>query len=55
MNFDHTQEMMTIFREIFGLKSFRTNQRQVINAILLGHDCFVLMPTGIVLMLLVII
>ncbi|XP_072938290.1 recQ-like DNA helicase Blm [Epargyreus clarus] len=46
LNFEHSALMMEKFREKFGLKSFRPNQLQVINATLLGHDCFVLMPTG---------
>jgi bloom syndrome protein len=46
LNYPHSGEMKLIFSETFGLKSFRPNQLQVINATLLGHDCFVLMPTG---------
>ncbi|XP_013169999.1 PREDICTED: Bloom syndrome protein homolog [Papilio xuthus] len=45
-DYPHSVPMMEMFREKFGLKSFRPNQLQVINATLLGHDCFVLMPTG---------
>ncbi|XP_034833242.1 recQ-like DNA helicase Blm [Maniola hyperantus] len=46
LNYPHSAPMMETFKEKFGLKSFRPNQLQVINATLLGHDCFVLMPTG---------
>ncbi|XP_037812628.1 Bloom syndrome protein homolog [Lucilia sericata] len=45
-NYPHSERMMQALRFNFGLKSFRPNQLQVINAALLGHDCFVLMPTG---------
>ncbi|XP_012280002.1 Bloom syndrome protein homolog [Orussus abietinus] len=44
--YPHSKEMMKVFKEKFGLYSFRPNQRQVINAAMLGYDCFVLMPTG---------
>ncbi|KAH9638058.1 hypothetical protein HF086_014919 [Spodoptera exigua] len=46
LDYPHSALMMEVFQERFGLKSFRPNQLQVINATLLGHDCFVLMPTG---------
>ncbi|KAH8420866.1 hypothetical protein KR222_006968, partial [Zaprionus bogoriensis] len=44
--FEHSTRMMQALSFNFGLKSFRPNQLQVINAALLGNDCFVLMPTG---------
>jgi len=42
----HSNDMMRIFNTVFGLKTFRKNQLQAVNAALLGNDCFVLMPTG---------
>ncbi|KAH8355559.1 hypothetical protein KR200_005114 [Drosophila serrata] len=45
-HFEHSNRLMHGLSYSFGLKSFRPNQLQVINATLLGNDCFVLMPTG---------
>ena len=45
-NFPHSAEMQMYFQHKFGLKSYRSNQLQAINAVLLGFDCFILMPTG---------
>ncbi|KYN19857.1 PREDICTED: Bloom syndrome protein homolog isoform X1 [Trachymyrmex cornetzi] len=46
LTYSHSQEMLKIFRQRFGLYTFRPNQLQAINATLLGFDCFILMPTG---------
>ncbi|RWS29129.1 Bloom syndrome protein-like protein [Leptotrombidium deliense] len=45
-SFPHSENMLIAFSNIFGLKSFRTNQLESINAACLKHDCFILMPTG---------
>ncbi|XP_065352906.1 recQ-like DNA helicase Blm isoform X2 [Cloeon dipterum] len=45
-NHPHSQQLKRLLKEKFGLSSFRTNQLQAMNAALLGHNCFVLMPTG---------
>ncbi|KAI5743557.1 hypothetical protein M8J77_019574 [Diaphorina citri] len=44
--FDHSEQLQSVFRRTFGLHKFRPNQLETINAAMLGHDCFVLMPTG---------
>lgn len=44
--FPHSELLKTALSFNFGLKSFRPNQLQAINATLMGYDCFVLMPTG---------
>ncbi|XP_063992518.1 recQ-like DNA helicase Blm [Diachasmimorpha longicaudata] len=46
ISYPHSNEMMKIFRKTFGLFTFRTNQLPAINAAMLNHDCFILMPTG---------
>ncbi|XP_050082135.1 Bloom syndrome protein homolog [Anopheles aquasalis] len=46
MSYPHSSRLQMVFKETFGLRTFRPNQLQVINATLLGRDCFVLMPTG---------
>lgn len=35
-----------VLHQKFGLQTFRPQQREIINATLNRHDCFVLMPTG---------
>lgn len=44
--FPHTGTMNEILHVTFGLKEYRPNQEEIINASLQQHDCFVLMPTG---------
>lgn len=40
------QDPATVLQEVFGFRSFRPGQREVIDAVLEGRDCIALMPTG---------
>ena len=44
--FSHSKTLCATLREAFQLETFRPNQLEIINASLLGHNCFALMPTG---------
>ncbi|CAG0915829.1 unnamed protein product [Notodromas monacha] len=44
--FQWSDSLREAFRKTFGLREFRKNQLEAINAALQGNDCFVLMPTG---------
>ncbi len=37
---------LVVLKEVFGLEMFRTCQEEVIDRLVAGQDCFVLMPTG---------
>jgi len=43
---EHTEAAQTALREFFGFEEFREGQREVIEAVLAGHDTVVVMPTG---------
>jgi len=43
--YSHSEKLNGALRQ-FGLQQFRCNQREAMNAAMLGHDCFILMPTG---------
>lgn len=43
---DFSWELLAVFKKTFGLRKFRSNQFEAINAALLGYNCFILMPTG---------
>jgi len=36
----------SVLRDVFGYRAFRPGQREVIDAVLAGHDCIAIMPTG---------
>lgn len=40
-------EMYHILKSKFGFNQFRHRQKHAIIAALLGYDCFILMPTGL--------
>ena len=44
--FDWDQEVNQAHLHVFGFKTFRPNQREIINANLSNRDIFVCMPTG---------
>lgn len=41
-----TTEARRVLREVFGYEDFRPGQETVIEAVLEGHDCIAVMPTG---------
>lgn len=41
-DYPHTQNMFEAFRNLFGLKAFRAQQFEAVNAAMLGHNCFIL-------------
>ncbi|XP_057656243.1 recQ-like DNA helicase Blm isoform X1 [Diorhabda carinulata] len=45
-NYHFSDTVEEVLHQKFGLQTFRPQQREIINATLNRHDCFVLMPTG---------
>uniref|UniRef100_A0A0D9W543 DNA 3'-5' helicase n=1 Tax=Leersia perrieri TaxID=77586 RepID=A0A0D9W543_9ORYZ len=45
-HFAWTKDLEANNKKVFGNRSFRPNQREIINATMSGNDVFVLMPTG---------
>ncbi|CAM9584793.1 unnamed protein product, partial [Ectocarpus sp. 12 AP-2014] len=45
-DFEWSEEMGGLLRGTFGLSSWRTNQKEIVNATLSGRDAFVVMRTG---------
>lgn len=45
-NYPWSEDLAHANEEFFGNANFRPNQREAINATIIGKDCFVLMPTG---------
>ncbi|GBG68416.1 hypothetical protein CBR_g2960 [Chara braunii] len=44
--FQWDEEVEKLRKNLFGLPSFRTHQREIINSVLSGRDVFVIMPSG---------
>ncbi len=44
--FSWDQKIQDVNKIIFGHPEFRWQQKQIINAVLSGKDCLVIMPTG---------
>ena len=40
------REMWKILKNVYNIRSLRTNQLEAINAAMMKLDCFILMPTG---------
>ncbi len=45
-SFPFSKDLFDTLHSRFGIKKFRPNQLQAVNAAMLQHDCFILMPTG---------
>lgn len=45
-NHPHPTKVAQVLSEVFQSQEFRENQLEAINAAMLGHDVFILMPTG---------
>lgn len=45
-DFEFSSRLFENLRSVFGIKKFRPNQLQTVNAAMLEKDCFILMPTG---------
>merc|ERR1719354_9697 len=45
-NHQFSQGIRKVLAEKFGMRNFRVNQLQAVNSAIMGHDTFVLMPTG---------
>ena len=45
-NYEFSGELFDALHAKFGIKKFRPNQLQAVNAAMLQKDCFILMPTG---------
>ena len=43
---EFSERVEIAFKNVFGLNRWRKNQLEAINASMLKHDCFILMPTG---------
>ncbi|KUJ73941.1 hypothetical protein AVO42_00525 [Thiomicrospira sp. XS5] len=40
------QTPLSVLQSVFGYEAFRSHQADIIDDVVAGQDCFVLMPTG---------